>query len=173
MSSHRHSLWPGLILILLGALLLMRKLTPYSFGFYEIYPIVIMGIGVLLFVSVIGKRDKGAIFPGTILLLLGLFFFLRNYDLVPYRYVRDIWPMLLVILGIAFLAVFLTKPSDWGVLIPAATFLFFGIVLLLNRLDVFYLDVWDIIADYWPIALIVVGAGIILGSFKRHQTHLK
>lgn len=127
----------------------------------------------MLFVSIVGRRDKGAVFPGTILLLLGLFFFLRNYDLVPYRYVRDIWPMLLIIVGVAFLALFLTKPSDWGVLVPAAIFLFFGTVLLLNKLDVFYLDVWDIVFDYWPIALIIIGAGIILGSLKRHQNHLK
>jgi len=169
MSTHKHSIWPGLILILIGALLLVHKLSPYSFGWYEIYPLILMGLGALLFVSVPGKRDKGAVFPGTILFLLGLFFFLRNYDVIPYYYMREVWPIFLIILGLAFVAIFITKPRDWGVLIPAGIFLFLGVVFLLRKFYIIYWDVWDIVSDYWPVILIIIGGGIILGSLKRHQ----
>lgn len=173
MSTHKHSIWPGLILILIGALLLIHKLTPYSFGWYEIYPLILISMGVLFFVSIIHKRDKGAIFPGTIFFLLGLFFFLRNYEIIPYYYMREVWPMFLIILGLAFVAIFITKPGDWGVLIPAGIFLFLGIVFLLRKFYIIYWDIWDIIADYWPVILIIIGGGIILGALKRQSVMTK
>jgi len=169
MSTHKHSLWPGLFLILIGAILLVHKLVPYSFGWYEIYPLIFIGLGILLFISILGKRDKGAVFPGTFLFFLGLFFFLRNYDIIPYLYRLEVWPIFLIILGLAFLVFFFTKPSNWGTLIPAGIFLFLGIVFLLDRLHIVYLDIWNILADYWPVVLIIIGGGIILGSLKRHQ----
>lgn len=173
MSTHKHSIWPGLILIIIGALLLIHKLTPYSFGWYELYPLILIGLGLLFFASIVHKRDKGAVFPGTIVLLLGLFFFLRNYDIIPYYYMREVWPIFLIILGIAFLAIFITKPADWGVLIPAGIFLFLGIVFLLRKFHIIYWDIWDIIADYWPVILIIIGGGIILGALKRQSAMTK
>ncbi len=173
MSTHKHSIWPGLILIIIGGLLLVHKLIPYSFGWYEMYPLILIGLGILLFVSILGKRDRGAIFPGTILFLLGLFFLLRNYDIIPYYYIREIWPVFLIILGLAFVAVFFTKPSDWGLLIPAGIFLLLGIVLLLRKLHIIYWDIWDIVSDYWPIILIIIGGGIILGSLKRQHRYIE
>jgi len=167
MSKHRNSILPGLILIIIGALLLINKLVPYSIGWYEIYPLILMAIGVLIFVSVIGKQDKGAVFFGTFFLLLGLFFFLRNFDIIPYYYMREVWPIILIILGLSFVSVFITKPRDWGVLIPGGILLFLGIIFLLRKFHIIYLDIEDIIADYWPMILIIIGAGIILGALKR------
>ena len=167
MSTHKHSIWPGLILIVIGALLLVNKLVPYSIGWYEIYPLILMALGVLIFISVIGKQDKGAVFFGTFLVLLGLFFFLRNFDIIPYYYMREVWPIFLIILGLSFVSVFITKPYDWGVLIPGGILLFLGIVFLLRKLHIIYLDIGDIIADYWPVILIIIGGGIILGALKK------
>jgi len=170
MSTHKHSIWPGLILIVIGALLLVNKLVPYSIGWYEIYPLILIAIGVLIFISVIGKRDKGAVFFGTFLSLLGLFFFVRNFDIIPYYYMREVWPIILIILGLSFVSVFITKPADWGVLIPGGILLFLGIVLLLEKLHIIYLDIGDIIADYWPVLLIIIGGGIISGALKRQPS---
>ncbi len=167
MSTHRHSILPGLILIIIGALLLVNKLVPYSIGWYEIYPLVLMAIGVLIFVSVIDKRDKGAVFFGTFFFLLGLFFFLRNFDIIPYYYMREVWPIILILLGLSFLSLFIAKPGDWGVLIPGGILLFLGIAFLLRKLHIIYLDIGDILADYWPVILIIIGGGIILGALRR------
>ncbi len=167
MRTHKHSILPGLILIIIGALLLVNKLVPYAIGWFEIYPLILMAIAILIFISVIGKRDKGAVFFGTFLFLLGLFFSLRNYDIIPYYYMREIWPIILIILGLSFVSVFITKPADWGVLIPGGILLLLGIVFLLRKLDIIYLDIGDIIADYWPVILIIIGGGIIAGALKR------
>ena len=169
MDTSKSSIWPGLILIIIGSILLLYKLDIFDFGWYQIYPVIMMGLGILFFTSIAGKNQKGAVFPGTILFLLGLFFFLRNYEIVPYDYVRHVGPVVLIIVGLAFFAVFLTKPSDWGALIPSAVLVVIGSSLLLRKFHVIYWNVWDVITMYWPIFLIVIGAGIIFRSFGRQR----
>ncbi len=167
MSTHKHSLLPGLILILIGAVLLVNKLTPYSFGWDEIYPLILIAIGILILISVIGKRDRGAVFFGTIFFLIGLFYFIKNYELISHYYMRAEWQTFLIILGLAFCSVFVVKPSDWGVLLPASIFLLLGIGFLLRKFHIIYWDIGDIISDYWPVILIIIGGGIIAGALKR------
>jgi len=168
MSTHKYSIMPGVILIVIGVLLLVHQIAPYSFSWYDTYPFILMGLGLLFFFSIIGKRNKGGVFPGTFLFLLGLFYFLRNFDIIEYYYLREIWPIILIILGLSFVAVFITKPDDWGPLIPGGLFLFLGVVFLLNKLHLVYWDLGDVIADYWPAILILIGGRIIFRSLKRH-----
>ena len=170
MSANKNSIFPGIILIFIGSLLLINKITPYYFSWYEIYPLILIGIGLLLIFSILNKVDKGAIFPGTILLLVGVFFFLRNYDIMPYYYLSDFWPIFLIIFGLAFFAVFVTKPSDWGVLIPGCLFLFLGVIFFLKIYRIIYWEIWEIVGQYWPVILIVIGGSIILGSLKKGKS---
>lgn len=169
MYTHKQTIWPGLLLIVIGVLLLINKLTPFYFGWYEIYPIILIGLGILFFISGSRKQDGGSVFPGTIFLLLGAFFVLRNYDLIPHYYLRPTYAYILIILGLAFFAMYLTKPGDWGVLIPAGILLFFGLIVLLKRFDIIYWEIRDIVYDYWPVVLIIIGGGIILGTLKKHE----
>ncbi|MFZ5515684.1 MAG: LiaI-LiaF-like domain-containing protein [Candidatus Zhuqueibacterota bacterium] len=169
MSEHKKSIWPGVLLVVFGAILLVNRLTPYHFGWSEIYPLVLLGFGVVLLSSVFAKKDKGAVFPGTILFLLGLFFFLRNFDIIDYYHISDVWPIFFIIFGLGFIAIFITKPSDWGVLIPAAIFLFLGAMFWLNIRTELIWDVWYLVADYWPVVLILIGGGILLGGLKKKR----
>jgi len=168
------SILPGLILIFVGSIILLYKFFPGFVDFRHAYPIVLLALGVMLIFSVCckSKTDKGAVFPGTILFFIGLFFFLRNYGLVEYYYVREVWPIFIIMVGLGFLALFLAKPSDSGVLVPAGILLFIGVISLLNKLYIIDIELWEIIADYWPVILIVIGLSIILGSLKRRQ-HLE
>jgi fumarate reductase subunit C len=47
----------------------------------------------------------------------------------------------------------------WGIIL-----LLFGVLFLLDNLDLMYFDFWDFIGNWWPVILIVVGLSII---FKR------
>jgi len=164
----KSSILPGLLLIFIGILLLTNKLLPDILDWRRLYPIIIMAIGVWILSSTCcqHKKDKGGVFPGSVLFLIGLFFFLRNYDIIPYSY--DVWPIYIIILGLGFLALFIVKPRDWGTLIPAAIFLFFGIVSLFNIYYIIDWDAWDMVGDYWPIILILIGVSIIISSLKKH-----
>ena len=167
----KSSLLPGLLLIVVGAILLLNKLLPDFLDWRNVYPLILIGFGILMILSASCKHktDKGAVFPGTILFFIGLFFFLRNFGLVEYYYVREIWPIFIIIFGLGFLALFIAKPTDRGSLIPAGLFIFFGIFFLLNKLNIIDLELWEIFIDYWPVILIIIGGSIILGSVKKRR----
>lgn len=167
--SKKASLFPGIFLIFFGAILLLNKIIPDLISWRHIYPVTLIGLGLwwLLSAGCYHKKDKGGIFPGTILFFIGLFFLLRNFDIVPYYYVRDIWPIFLIIFGLGFVASFFAKPTDWGVLIPGAIFLFLGVFFLLKMYYIIDWELWELIGDYWPVLLILIGGSIILGSLRR------
>lgn len=167
MNTKRPSMLPGVILIIIGAVLLVKKLTPYSIGWDEIYPIVLIIIAGLIFKTVLRKRERGGIFLGTLLFLLGCYFLVRNYDIVPYEYAREVWPIILIIIGLSFLSVFIFYPKDWGIVIPGAILVFIGTVIFLRRLDIFYFDLGELISDYWPITLILIGGAIVFSALKK------
>ena len=85
-SKNKSAAFPGLMLIIIGSLLLLNKLFPGYLTWRHAYPLVLLTIGLMMIISVFSrsKRDKGAVFPGTILFFIGLFFFLRNFELVEY-----------------------------------------------------------------------------------------
>ena len=167
----KSSIFPGLMLILIGSIILFNKLFPGVLDWRHIYPLILVILGLLMISSVYfkNKSDKGAVFPGTILFLIGLFFLLRNFGLVEYYYVREVWPIFIIIFGLAFLALFIAKPSDPGNLIPAGILLFLGVVSLLNKLFIIDLKVWDIVADFWQVILIVIGVSFIVGSLNKRR----
>lgn len=168
MSEKRKSAIPGVILIILGVVFLLRQLEILYVGWRQLAPIILLALGILFLVSAFTKKDKGAVFPGSVLLVLGFFFLFRNFRLLSFDYYfyngGEYWPIFLVAFGLGFLALFVVKPHDWGVLIPGGILLFFGVIFMLERLGYFY---WQDFADFWPVILIVIGLGLIIGSLKR------
>ncbi|MDZ7261295.1 MAG: DUF5668 domain-containing protein [candidate division KSB1 bacterium] len=167
MEGNKKSIIPGVLLIVVGLLLLLSRLDLLQFNWGHLYPLLLMALGLLCFLTIRRRKDAGAVFPGTIFFLLGLFFFLRNYDLIYYLYPDEIWPIFLIIFGLAFIALYLFKPQDWGVLIPGSLLLFFGIVFFLRELDLIYWRTQEYIERFWPLILIVIGTGIVLSSLTR------
>lgn len=167
MNKKRPSILPGVILIIIGAILLVNKLTPYTIGWDEIYPLLLIILALLIYKTVLMKRERGGIFLGTLLLLLGCYFLVRNYDIVPYEYAREVWPIILIILGLSFLSVFILYPKDWGLVIPGGILVFIGTVIFLRRLDIVFFDLRELISDYWPIALILIGGAIVFSALKK------
>lgn len=168
MAERKNSYIPGLILILIGVVLLLHQLEVLYFNWRQIYPILLLVLGGLFLVSVKTKDDKGAVFPGTVLIVLGLFFFIRNYGFFSFDYYfyefEDFWPIFLVAVGLGFVVLYFIKPQDWGVLIPGSVLLLFGIIFFLRVTGVFY---WKDFADYWPVILIAVGISIVINSLRR------
>ena len=167
----KSSVFPGFFLILLGAILLIHKLVPDFLGWRQLYPLIILGLGIMyLFrASMKPRNSRGGVFPGTILLLAGIFFILRNYDLVPFYYVRDVWQVFVIIFGLGFLALYIANPKDWGVLIPAGIFIFIGVLSLLKMYFIIDWELWDILSDYWPTILILIGLAIIINSLRKEN----
>ena len=167
MDNSKSSLLPGILLIIIGSLLLIHKLEIFSFDWPKTYPVVFLAIGIALFISYYTNRNRNSVFWATIFTLGGLFFFLRNYGYIDYYYFPDIWPVFMIILGIAFIVLFMATPQDWGVLIPGGIFLILGTSFLFRSLHLWQAQ--EIVRRYWPLILILVGAGIILSSLNKNK----
>jgi len=105
--------------------------------------------------------DRGkSIVPGAILILVGLFLFLREFDLV-YLGWRDLYPVILLGLGGLF-ALSAFSRRDKGAVFAAAMFLVLGLFFLFRNFGIFSLDYYFYYpSEYWPIFLLAVGAGFI------------
>ncbi len=168
MTERERSYVPGIILIAIGVILLLHQLDLIYLRWRHVFPIILLALGVFFFVSIITRKDKGAAFPATIFIVLGAFFFLRNFgyfsvDFYFYDF-EEYWPIFLIAFGLGFIVLYFFRMEDWGVLIPGGVLLFFGILFLLRSARIFY---WRDFADFWPLILIAIGIGLVIGSLKR------
>ncbi len=170
MATKEKSYIPGVVLILIGAYLLLQGLDIISFRWHHLYPLILLAIGAYLLIPVFSRKDTGAAFPATFLLVLGLFFFFRNYDFFSWNYhfydMGEFWPVFLIAFGLAFIVQYMLKPDDWGSLVPGVILLFLGAVFMARSLDWFY---WFQFTDVWPVILIIIGGVLVASSLRRKQ----
>ncbi len=168
MNQREKSFIPGIVLIAIGVFFLLHRLDIFYFRWSHLYPLILLGAGVLFFISIFTKNEKGSAFPATVLLVLGLFFLVRNYNYFSIDYYfygfEEFWPIFLIAFGLGFIVLYFFKSDDWGVLIPGSILLFFGIVFTLRSLGVFY---WRHFSDFWPVILIAIGLGIVINNLRR------
>lgn len=168
MAEREKSYIPGILLIVVGVLLLLYQLDVLYLRWSKIYPVGLLILGVLFFVSIMTRKDKGAAFPATVLIVLGLFFFLRNYGYFSLHFYfydfEDFWPIFLISIGLGFIVLYIFKPEDWGVLIPGGVLLFLGILFFLKSAGIFY---WRDFVDFWPVILIAIGISIVISNLRR------
>ena len=163
----RRSYFPALFLIFIGAVFLLRSFHVFYWG--DMWPLILLGLGLLLFFSAFSKHDKGAVFPGTILILVGAFFFLWKHYYLPW-YMDEMWPVFPLIVGLAFFVLFLFNPRDWGVLIPAAILIFVSAIFFADNLGAFPWSAWEVIGKTWPAVLIVIGILILISHARRKSS---
>lgn len=151
----------GLVLLAFNLGLLRRPSVD------EWWPVILVAIGAWMFIGALNnERERGAVFPATIIGGAGLVFLINEWDLVPGG-IGDLWPAFLIVVGMAFVMLYLLDERDAGVLIPAAILLTIGIVALLANLGLISTNPWRIIGTYWPVILIVIGLGGLFGSVGR------
>ena len=158
----------GLILIAAGIVLLMHNMDLLDFNFSEIWPIVAAVIGALLLVSAWGKANKGVVFPGTILLLVGIFFSLWQNGYIP-RGMGSAWPVFVVIVGIAFIVLYVCERRERGNLIPGVILLFVGGIFLVDNYVLLPWEPWKLISKSWPLILVFIGVSMMLKEQRRRR----
>jgi len=92
--SKRGKLTFGLVLLLTGVLLFLQ-LGPYpGLGFGNLWPLYLVVFG---FMGLFNRTGKGF---SLILLLVGVFFLLRNLNVMPYIPTMYIWPSVIVLVAV-------------------------------------------------------------------------
>ncbi len=127
------------------------------------YAMIFYGIN-LVYIS-FGKKERGILFIGTSLFLIGILIFLTNhFEFLNEREI--IFPSILFIAGINFLMLFFDDTSKKNFFLISATLIFAAITVtaLLGNitLPLFLNSIIKITIKYWPIALITIGLMIIL-----------
>ncbi len=172
MRKNYSSLIFGLVFILVGAGLLLDRLDVFFFGWAQTYPLIFLVIAAASFLSA-ATGDKSSAFWAGIFTVLGLFFGLRNFDIIPFYWFFEYWPIFLIALGFGFIFLYIFNPRDWGVLVPGIIFLGLGTMFFLGTVDIFE-DVFETFVElfftYWPLVLVLVGLLLILNSIKHKET---
>ena len=154
MASSKKSLLPGFILIALGMLLLLPKVTDISMR--ELWPLIVLGGGILFIVGFfINRTDYGLLMPGSILTVCGLVFAYCAYE--GWHTMRDLWPFFLMGPGLGFALMYLFGKREQGLLIPAGILLGLGALFLVGRTGFDYL---------LALVFIIIGVLFLLTSRK-------
>ncbi len=167
MSKSRGSVIPGIILIIIGVWFLSRHFYPVEIVWVNTYPIVFILFAIFLIFNGLRRPNTSNMFWGVFFLCIGAFFTLRNFGIIPFFYTDEYWPIFLVALGISFISMFIVRPSDWGVLIPGSILLFFGVGFSMRTFNGFFWGWGEFMGIYWPVILIVIGAGILISSLHN------
>lgn len=180
MSSQRTgSIVTAIILILIGGVFLLVNngvLPRVSIG--QLWPglPLVLGIGLFLQYFLGGMRDPGQVTGGTIFVLVGLFFFLftlgvyiEPFGRITWGDMSVLWPAFPTIVGIALLLQWLAGGlRDHGLLIPVTILLVVGLGGFAFTLRGF--PTFRILADYWPVLLILLGVIVLVRSFTRPRS---
>ncbi|TKJ39080.1 hypothetical protein CEE37_11705 [candidate division LCP-89 bacterium B3_LCP] len=163
MTPHKHSPILGWILLILGGILLFHHWDIFRLDWINI--LIILGIG--LFLIGIFQKSHTAVFPGTFLFLLGLLFYLQDSYVIRGGW-SELWPLILLFLGVAFITLYIFNPADRGALWPGIILIAISFFFLFFPWSWFDIACW--VSNLWPILLIIAGLLIIRESRQKNRT---
>ncbi|MGE5313673.1 MAG: LiaF transmembrane domain-containing protein [Acidobacteriota bacterium] len=152
----------GAILVLIGVALLLRQMHILEISAKKLLWIALALYGAATVTRSFLYDVRQKIFWGSLCFFTGILFTLKEYGFV-YGSAPMFLPAVLVIFGFSFLTLFLFNVRDWHLLIPSLLFLGLGGALMLTELRMLYAEqVWRVVRDYWPVALILMGGAMLL-----------
>ena len=166
MNQDQKSIITGAVFIIIGVFLLMQKLGMIDVEWYEFYPFLLLGVGAILFLkAAIGQTNNA--FWATGFTTVGLFFLLRTFDIIEDLWFVDVWPVILIALGLGFIVLYAFRPNEWGLIIPGVFLAFVGILLFLDQMDLNWWYSKYVARNFWPVLLVVIGTAMIVASLTR------
>lgn len=166
------ALIPGLILIFIGGWFLAQNLGIALPNIWNLWPafIILGGISSLVSYFSQGRSNSSHLFNAALSFMLGAFFFMFSLGIWQWSMMAQFWPLLLIIVGLAFFI-------QWAVEIRVTRRLI--LALLVSGVGIFFLpstmgwlapELSQQILRFWPAMLIVAGVVVLLsGVFKKDQ----
>lgn len=152
----------GVLLIVVGGVMLLQRTGVVDVGWHLVFWTLVTAAGAFKIVRGFTSPASGGQFWGTIFFGVGLTFVLEHLGLVWIPGPVGI-PLLLLLVGAAFLVKFAALRRDWHLLIPGVLFAGLGSSLLFSEMGWF--PDWDLLsplATYWPVVLILFGTALLL-----------
>jgi len=136
---------------------------------WPLFPMIAGGFILLQALHTFDARSRaGAVMGGTILLLVGAFFFTTTLGLIDWSDQAILWPVYVLIVGVAFFAAyFASGMTERGYLVPASILTIGGLLFL----SITLLGSYALMGKIWPIFLIIGGVIILIGPRAR-RAHL-
>ncbi len=161
--------WFGVALIVIGAALILERLQVLRFTWSEVFWAVLVLVSAIKIVqgfsnsmTTQGRRGRGRVFWWTVIGSYSTYQVLRVigwYDPPD----NILFALMMIAIGGGITLMFLSYPRDWHVAIPAVIVLGLGITIYLGEIGTLYRwDIMHVVATYWPVALILFGAGMLL-----------
>lgn len=161
----KRSLTPGITLILIGLWILLGNRLHDIVLWERIYPILILVLGLSLLADASFRRRTGPLFWGVFVICTGVFFLLRTYDVIPYMFFHEYWPLSLVSAGFGMAAVYVIYPHVMYRLILAVLFGLTGLALFSHTaygvVNVIPPTEW-----IWPAVLMAGGLALIVRGWR-------
>jgi LiaF transmembrane domain len=149
----RRSVFPGILLIILGLVFLLPNFLDVRVG--DLWPAFLLGPGLIFFFMFSrDRKNYGLLMPATILTVMGLMFFALTLRMTS---MDTIWPLFIISPGLGLFLMYLLGKREKGLLIPAGILICVGLVFLIGASHYSYL---------WPAVLIAIGI-IFLFNAKR------
>lgn len=157
----------GAILVLIGVALLLKQMHILDINGKKLLWIALTLYGGATVARSFWYDIRHKIFWGSLCFFTGILFTLREFNLVQGS-APVVLPAVLVIFGLSFLVLFVFNVRDWHLLIPALLLTGLGAALMLTELKMIYAaQVWHVVKNYWPIALILMGGAMMLRKAKK------
>jgi hypothetical protein len=102
---------------------------------------------------------------GILALVAGVLLLAGNLGFAPARHLLRYWPAALVAIG----ALKLVRSRSMGGAIGGAIWLGAGAWLLLNRLGLLHVSLWQAAATYWPALLVLLGLTMVRQTLARRN----
>ena len=161
----------AVLLILVGTLMLLERVDYLEFGWMSILWSALALLGVVKLVRGFRNPSGEGIVWGTV------FFFVGTYQLLSEGGVFDLpsgtpFPALLAVIGFEFLLALIRKPREWHLVVPAVILIGLGSAMILAEMGI--LERWEVIEGihaWWPAALVLFGAALLLNSGGVRQNN--
>jgi hypothetical protein len=146
---------PGLLLIVIGAVILLANLGIFSL--VGLWPLAVIILGVFFFILWLKDReDYGLLMPAAILTIVGCLFFYCEQN--GWHHMSNLWPVFMIAPGFGFILMYVFGDQEPGLLIPGTIMLVIGI---------FFLSINEWVGRWWPIILIMLGVLLLFRPPKK------
>ena len=155
----------GLILILLGGWFLVSQLYPDLAVWFDIdfsWPLILVGVGLLLLVMGVGLGAPGMAVPASIVGGIGLMMYWQNAtgNWESWAYT---WTLIPGFVGIGILLQGLLEGNFRQAFGAGGTMVVISLVLFLIFASL--LGGWQFLGPYWPVLLILLGLFMLMRVF--------